>query len=66
MGIFNEKACTAACLNGKWGVIDVHNNVHVPFIYDRAYNPGYKNAIGMVRNSLSVIFKHSAAEPIME
>ena len=48
MGIFNEKACTAACLNGKWGgVIDIHDNVYAPFIYNRAYNPGYKNAIGL-------------------
>ena len=67
MGHFNEKGYTAACLNGKWGVIDINNNVLAPFIYDRAYNPGYKDAIGMVRNSLSgLIFKYSATESIME
>lgn len=47
MGHFNEKGYTAACLNGKWGVIDVNDNMLVPFIYDRAYNPGYKNLIGL-------------------
>ena len=45
MGYFNEKGYTAACLNGKWDVIDVNDNVIAPFIYDRAYNPGYINAI---------------------
>ncbi len=29
------------------GVIDIHDNVYAPFIYNRAYNPGYKNAIGL-------------------
>ena len=47
MGHFNEKGYAAACLNGKWGVIDVNDNVLAPFIYDRAYNPGYKNVIGL-------------------
>lgn len=44
---FNENGYTAACLNGKWGVIDVYDNVLAPFIYDRAYNSGYNNAIGL-------------------
>lgn len=47
LGHFNEKGCTAACLNGKWGVVDVNDNVLAPFIYDRAYNAGYKNLIGL-------------------
>ena len=42
IGHFNEKGYTAACLDGKWGVIDVNDNVIAPFIYERAYNPGYK------------------------
>lgn len=50
MGHFNEKGYTAACLDGKWGVIDIHNNVLVPFTYDRAYNPGYKCAVGLEHN----------------
>lgn len=49
MGYFNEKGYTAACLNGKWGVIDIHDNIVEPFIYDRAYNSGYKNTIGLVQ-----------------
>ena len=56
MGLFNEKECTAACLDGKWGVIDAHNNVHAPFIYERAYNPGYKNAIGLEKNYLTSLY----------
>lgn len=47
MGHFNENGYTAACIDGKWGVIDINDNVHAPFIYERAYNPGYKNAIGL-------------------
>lgn len=47
MGHFNEKGYTAACLDGKWGVIDIHDNIVEPFIYDRAYNPGYKDTIGL-------------------
>lgn len=47
MGHFNENGYTAACIDGKWGVIDVNDNVLVPFIYDRAYNSGYKNSIGL-------------------
>ena len=47
MGHFNEKGYTAASQDGKWGVIDVNDNVLVPFIYDRAYNSGYKNSIGL-------------------
>lgn len=47
IGHFNEKGYTAACLDGKWGVIEVDDNVLAPFIYDRAYNPGYKNTIGL-------------------
>ena len=27
IGHFNEKGYTAACLDGKWGVIDIHDNV---------------------------------------
>jgi len=50
IGHFNEKGYTAACLDGKWGVIDIHDNVVEPFIYDRAYNPGYKDAVGLERN----------------
>lgn len=53
MGHFNEKGYTAACLDGKWGVIDVKDNVLATFIYDRAYNPGYKNVIGL--EGLSII-----------
>lgn len=56
MGYFNEKGYTAACLNGKWGVIDIHDNTVEPFIYDRAYNPGYKDAIGLERNYNTTIF----------
>ncbi|MBQ2243948.1 MAG: WG repeat-containing protein [Bacteroidales bacterium] len=53
MGYFTEKGYTAACLNGKWGVIDVHDYIVEPFIYDRAYHSGYKDTIGLERNYLS-------------
>ena len=56
IGHFNEKGCTAACLNGKWGVIDVHGNIVEPFIYDRAYNSGYKNTIGLECCSVATIY----------
>lgn len=56
IGHFNEKGYTAASLNCKWGVIDVNDNVLAPFIYDRAYNPGYKDAIGLERNNNTTIF----------
>ena len=56
MGHFNEKGYTAACLDGKWGVIDMNDNVLAPFIYDRAYNPGYKDAIGLERDYNTTIF----------
>lgn len=54
---FNEKGYTAACLNGKWGVIAVDDNVLARFVYDRAYNPGYKDAIGLGHNSRVNIIK---------
>ena len=57
MGHFNEKGYTASCLDGKWGVIDVNGNVLTPFIYDRAYNPGYKNTIGLELNGQCSIIK---------
>jgi len=47
MGHFNEKGYTAASQDGKWGVIDLNDNMLVPFIYDRAYNSGYKCTIGL-------------------
>ena len=47
MGHFNENGYTVACIDGKWGVIDVNDNVLAQFIYDRAYNPGYENVIGL-------------------
>lgn len=47
MGISSDAYYTAASQDGKWGVIDVDGNVLVPFIYDRAYHSGYKNAIGL-------------------
>ena len=47
IGYFNDKGYTAAFLGGKWGVIDIHDNVVELFIYDRAYNPGYKDTIGL-------------------
>ncbi|MBR5822891.1 MAG: WG repeat-containing protein [Paludibacteraceae bacterium] len=47
IGHFNEKGYTAACIDGKWGVIDVDDNVLAPFIYDRANNSGYKDAMGL-------------------
>ena len=47
MKYFNKKGYTAACLDGKCGIIDNNDNVLAPFIYDRAYNPGYKDAIGL-------------------
>ena len=50
MGHFNEKGYTAASQDGKWGVIDVHDNIVEPFIYERAYNPGYKDTIGLELN----------------
>ena len=50
MGHFNENGYTAACLNGMWGVIDVDDNVLAPFIYDRAYNSGYKCTYGRTGN----------------
>ena len=56
VGHFNEKGYTAACLNGKWGVIDVDDNVLAPFIYDRAYNSGYNNAIGLEKNYLTSLY----------
>ncbi len=51
MGHFNEKGYAATCIDGKWGVIDINDNVHAPFIYDRAYNPGYNSAVGLEHNS---------------
>lgn len=53
MGHFNENGYTAACIDGKWGVIDIHDNVVEPFIYDSFYNPGYKDTIGLEKNYLS-------------
>lgn len=50
MGHFNEKGYTAACIDGKWSIIDINDNVLAPFIYDRAYNPGSKNAVGLEHN----------------
>lgn len=47
IGHFNEKGYTVASQDGKWGVIDVNDNVLTPFIYNRAYNPGHKNTIGL-------------------
>lgn len=52
MGHFNKKGYTAASQDGKWGVIDVNDNVLVPFIYDRAYNPGYKDTIGLKNRNM--------------
>ncbi|MBR2326241.1 MAG: WG repeat-containing protein [Alistipes sp.] len=54
MGHFNENGYTAACIDGKWGVIDVNDNVFAPFIYDRAYNPGYKNVIGLKNRDMVI------------
>lgn len=54
MGHFNKKGYTAASQDGKWGVIDVNDNVLVPFIYDRAYNPGYKNVIGLKNRDMVI------------
>lgn len=58
MGHFNENGYTAACIDGRWGVIGNNDNVLVPFIYDRAYNPGYKDTIGLehLDKSKSVVF----------
>ena len=50
MGHFNEKGYTAASQYGNWGVIDVHDNIVEPFIYERAYNPGYKDTIALELN----------------
>jgi hypothetical protein len=50
MDHFNEKGYTAASQDGRWGVIDVHDNIVEPFIYERAYNPGYKDTIGLELN----------------
>lgn len=55
IGHFNEKGCTAACFNSKWGVIDIHDNIVEPFIYDRAYNSGYKDAIGLEYGNRNII-----------
>lgn len=57
MGHFNEKGYTTACLDGKWDVIDVNDNVLTPFIYDRVYNPGYKNTIALELNGQCSIIK---------
>lgn len=57
MGHFNEKGYTAACLNGKWGVIDVNDNILATFIYDRAYNPGYQGVISLQQDDTTIIYK---------
>lgn len=57
MGHFNEKGYTAASQDGKWGVIDINDNVLAPFIYDRAYNPGYKYAIGLSISGKNYIYR---------
>ena len=57
MGHFNEKGYTAACLDGKWGIIDVNDNILATFIYDRAYNPGYQGVISLQQDDTTIIYK---------
>ena len=59
IGHFNEKGYTAACIDGKWGVIDVDDNVLAPFIYDRAYNSGYKCTVGLEMDNIQYLQLHT-------
>lgn len=37
LGVFDEHGRTRACLDGKWGIIDVHDKVIEPFVHKLNY-----------------------------